>query len=192
MPGNQAQRPRFYEGQYLGAEDLTEAVAYARIEDARHCLGGHTWGIAIGLQLQEQPTPVGGLDVYVTPGYAWDGFGRPIVVLAPAKILAEKFRSMVYDASVDGGTPEGRLVEVWLRYDETATRSSRPGFEVCDVADQRSRVQESFRLEFGERTAHIDQHDRVSVAGYSLDAQEVPQKFEPQSPAVALADESIS
>lgn len=191
MPRSQEQRPRFFEGQYLGADDLTAAVAYNRLQNARHGLGAHTWGIASGLQLKETGLPGGKVDVYVMPGYAWDGFGRPIVVLAPYKIPAELFRPYVYDPALDNGTPTGRLIEVWLRYDETATQNVRPGFEVCDVADQRSRVQETFRLEVGARPGHLDRHDRITVAGNVVDAQEAAQKLDPQTPPVALYDESV-
>ncbi len=80
MPDNQNQRPLFFEGQYLGAEDLTAAVAYARTQQARHALGAHTWGIAAGLQLTEKDSPAGGgqVDTYIQPGYAWDGWSLPV------------------------------------------------------------------------------------------------------------------
>src|SRR4051812_37274017 len=104
MPGLQEQRPRFFEGQYLGADDLTAAVAYNRLQNARHALGAHTWGIASGLQLKETPLQGVKVDIYVMPGYAWDGFGRPIVVLAPYKIPAELFQPYVYNPALDNGT----------------------------------------------------------------------------------------
>jgi len=191
MARSQEQRPRFFEGQYLGADDLTAAVAYNRLQNARHALGAHTWGIASGLQLKETPLPGGKVDVHVMPGYAWDGFGRPIVVLAPYKIPAELFRPYVYDPALDDGTPAGRLIEVWVRYDETATQNVRPGFEMCDVADQRSRVQETIRIEVGARPGHVDRHDRISVAGNGVDAQEAAQTLDPQTPPVAIYDESV-
>jgi len=53
MAVDQDQRPTFFQGQYLGPDDLTAAVDYGRIQLARHSLGAHTWGIAIGLQLIE-------------------------------------------------------------------------------------------------------------------------------------------
>ena len=46
---DQNQRPEYYEGQYLGAEDLAAIVRFARTAEARHALGAHTWGIGIGL-----------------------------------------------------------------------------------------------------------------------------------------------
>src|SRR5690348_3949422 len=122
MATNQISRPRFYEGQYLGAADLTTAIEYSRLEDARHLLGGHTWGIAAGLELKEQPSPVAGqVDVFLQPGYAWDGFGRPIVVLSPFKIASERFVSFPFNAA----TPNGYPVAVWLRYEESETLGAR-------------------------------------------------------------------
>src|SRR6266496_455469 len=101
MAPSQTERPKFYEEQYLGAEDLTAAVDYARIQQARHALGAHTWGIAIGLQLKETPQTGGAVSVHVLPGYAWDGYGRPIVVLSLYKIPEEKFSAIKFDSSID-------------------------------------------------------------------------------------------
>src|SRR5688572_21946839 len=97
MDTEQILRPRFYEQQYLGAADLAAAVDYGRLHDARHLLGGHTWGISIGLQLKERTVPGGTLEVSVQPGFAWDGFGRPIVVVDPYRIPVERFASLLYD-----------------------------------------------------------------------------------------------
>ena len=179
---------RFYEEQYLGAADLTAAVDYGRVQQARHTLGAHTWGIAAGLQLKEKDSSAGGgqVEVFIQPGYAWDGFGRPIVVLAPYRIPAELFKSIPFDANV----PAGQLIKVWLRYHESATQRARSGFEVCDRADQFSRVQETFRVEIGDRNKHEDRHTPISVAGYLVDAQETLHKLDPSDPQL-LYDESV-
>lgn len=192
MPSNPISRPNFYEGQYLGAADLTNAIDYGRIEDARHLLSAHTWGIAAGLQLAEKDSPAGGgqVDIYIQPGYAWDGFGRPIIVLTPVKVPAELFKAVVFNNVLDGGTPPGRLFKVWLRYAESATQQAAPGFEVCGAGDRSSRMAETFGVEVGEFQNHTS-HAPISVAGYSIDAQETLQKFDPHTPAVALYDESI-
>jgi hypothetical protein len=186
----QSTRPKFFENQYLGAADLTAAVDYTRLTNARHLLGAHTWGIATGLQIVDKPSAAGGgkVDAFVQPGFAWDGFGRPIVVLAPFKIPSEKFKSIVFDAAIDGGSPEGRLVEVWLRYAEQATHTARPGFEVCFPVDQYARVDEFFQVEVGELNLS-EQRDRVAVAGKTVDAREALKGFEPGDPT--LFDESI-
>ena len=89
MPANQTQRPKFFEEQYLGAADLTAVVDYGRTQQARHALGAHTWGIAIGLTLKETPQAGGAVTVHLLPGYGWDGYGRPIVVLSPYQIPEE-------------------------------------------------------------------------------------------------------
>jgi hypothetical protein len=160
---DQAERPRFYEGQYLSAGDLTAAVAYARTQRARHALGAHTWGIAMGLQLQEQPSPAGGdqVDVTIQPGYAWDGFGRPIVVLAPHRLSEQAFK----------GRAAGP-VEIWLCYAEALGDAPRPGFAPCDEGPQSARVRETYAVVVGA-LSHPAQHDEISVAGTTLDALEL-------------------
>ena len=147
------QRPRFYEGQYLEAADLTAAVDYSRTQLSRALLAAHRWGIALGLDLTEVDGPNSVTDVYLEPGYAWDGFGRPILVPEPAKLPVALFSP--FDAGYVAGNPPGPpvLVDVWLAYDETMTQGPRPGFETCDATDAFARVQESFRLEAGPRVA---------------------------------------
>ena len=184
------QRPQFYEEQYLGAADLSAAVDYGRIQQARHALGAHTWGIAMGLQLKETTQPGGSVTVHLLPGYAWDGYGRPIVVLAPYKIPEEKFDAIKFDGSIDIDD-RGRLIEIWLRYDELATQPPRPGFEVCNGADERARIQETFRIEISERPlSAVDRYSGVTIAAKALpDAKKSLQTFDPMAPLVY--DESI-
>ena len=186
MSTDQTQRPKFYEEQYLGAADLTAAVEYGRIQEARHALGGHTWGIAMGLQLKETPQPGGAVSVHLLPGYAWDGYGRPIVVLSPYKIPEEKFSAIKFDPSIDVGAGlKGRLIRLWLRYDELATRNPPPGFEVCGDVDQRSRIQETFRIEIGEQNGTTDLYSGITIAAKSLDdAKKALQVFDPAAPLV--------
>lgn len=180
---NQTQRPQFYQNQYLGSEDLAAIVEYSRIQNARHDLGAHTWGIAIGLQLKEKPSTISGdqVDMYISPGYAWDGFGRPIVVLAPYKIPADRFKSIPYNAGIDGGNPAGHLVEIWLRYNEIETQGPRPGFEVCDPADQFARVQESFQIEVGDQ---LNPRDPIVIAGRTVDATLALKSFDANDPII--------
>jgi hypothetical protein len=201
MSSNQIRRPSFYEGQYLGAADLTTAIDYGRIEDARHALGAHTWGIAAGLEITEKDSAAGGgqVDVFIQPGYAWDGFGRPIVVPTPVKIPAELFKSILFNLGQDGGTPPGHLVTVWLRYDESATQSPGAGFARCGGAGEFARIGETFRIEIGEQPGH-NGHGPISVAGHSEDAKDIlqilnppapPSPPNPAPPPVELFDESI-
>ncbi len=158
----QAERPQFYEGQYLGAEDLAALLEYLRAQNRRHHLAGHSWGIATGLQLKEMEAQGGGgeMDVFIQPGLAWDGFGRPIVLTAPYKLSVEKFQ----------GEPDG-LVKVWLQYSQEDSAAPRAGFSVCDTQEQFARIAESFTIAVGERS-HLQQHDTVTIAGVDVDALE--------------------
>ena len=195
----QTERPRFYEQQYLGARDLTRIVDYMREARARHDLGAHIWGIAAGLQLVEKPSKCGGpLEVYLEPGFAWDGFGRPIAVLSPRRISAALFESFTYEAS-DAGPPAGRLIPLWIRYREQAVGGPPPGFEICSDEDQYSRTLETFDIVVGPRPTHGERHDTVNVAGYNVDARDVPARLEIPGPVVGgtatsptLDDESVA
>lgn len=189
MAIDQTQRPRFFEGQYLAAEDLTGIMEHLSVLSARHAIGAHTWGIAIGLTFRQQPSASDPAQVtmFLQPGYAWDGFGRPIVVLAPYTIPAERFLAYEYDATKD--EPNGRLVAIWLGYREVEFRPPQPGFESCDAADQNGRVQETFEIYVGARPKHEQQHDPVQVGCYVADAQQILQKLDAAAPLIY--DESI-
>jgi hypothetical protein len=179
---DQSERPRFYEGQYLGADDLSAGLDYGRVQSARHALGAHTWGIAIGLDLVERTLPSGDVDVSIMPGLAWDGYARPVVVLAPAKLTADQFSN--FQAVTP---PEGQLVKVWLRYDETAIRAPALGFETCRTDDQHGRIVESFAIYLGEPSG--GPHGTLSVASRSVDALNARSAFNPG--AAKVYDESV-
>lgn len=173
MPITRTERPVFYEEQYLGAEDLNAAVEFTRQPQARHNLGGHIWGIVMGLQLIEKTVQTSSndeVDVFVQPGYAWDGFGRPIVVLAPARLPKELFSRLQYDPGTDNKTPKGRLVKVWIHYEEAQTQPPRAGFTNCNPDESFGRVQETYRFEIGERQPD-EQHDKIFIAGREIEAR---------------------
>jgi hypothetical protein len=178
-------RPEFYEEQYLGADDLDAIVQYGRSHFGRHLLSGHTWGISIGLDLTERPSPSGGDEVAIsiTPGYASDGFGRPIVLLQAQELLPALFQRIEYDAAID--EPDGRLVDVWIRYRETATRGPRPGFEGCNFDSEYSRIHEGFQIVVGSKPNHSDRHSEVTIGVSQVDAEQAFQTTE------LIPDESI-
>ena len=182
-------RPRFYEGQYLAAADLTAAVDYTRTQRARMLLGAHRWGIALGLDLMEVPGPNASLDVVIQPGYAWDGFGRPIVVPEPAKLSTALFSS--FDALfVPGSPPPPPIpVEVWIRYEEALGQGPRPGFETCDATSAYARVTERFAVEVGPRNEVSLRRDPIEIAGRTMDAALALRTFDPA--AAELADASV-
>lgn len=188
MPIDQTQKPLFFEGQYISADDLEGILQFCSVMAARHSIGAHTWGIALGFDLLEKPvgSSASPVNVYLQPGYGWDGFGRPIVALAPYQILADRFAAYTYNAAID--EPNGRLVEIWIGYSEVAFRPPAPGFAPCN-GNNNSRVQETFEIYVGQRDTAALQHDPVTVAGYTGDAQTILQKLNPSAPAIY--DDSI-
>src|SRR5262245_21411600 len=179
---DQSERPQFFEGQYLGAEDLAATVSYSRVGQARHALGAHTWGIALGLELIQRPLPGGDVEVTLTPGYAWDGIGRPIVALAPAKVGLTLFENFQDDTDA-AGIPAG----IWLSYHELPTKSPAQGFAACRDGQLFERVIESYRIE-ALRASSADFHG-VTVAGRTIDARSAVQAFNPTGKT--LYDESV-
>jgi hypothetical protein len=147
-----AERPNFFEGQYLGADDLQTLLAYVREQARRDRLGAHTWGIVTGIEIATRTAPDGSVEPFLTPGLAVDGYGRMITVLAPYKL----------DAGLFSAQPTG-LVNVWLRYAEASAGGVRPGFETCDAVDAFTRVSESFSVEVGLRNTVSQRQSGVAV-----------------------------
>ena len=147
-----AERPHFFEGQYLGAEDLETLLGYVREQSARHLLGAHTQGVVAGIDLANRTDAAGAPEYFLTPGIAVDGYGRVIVVLSPYKL----------DPGLFAAQPTG-LVNVWIRYDEVSAGGVRRGFEVCNATDAFARVTESFAVEVGLRNTIAQRQAGVTV-----------------------------
>jgi hypothetical protein len=195
VASDQDLRPRYFEDQYLGADDLEQAVVYGHVQQARHLLGAHTWGISIGLELLEKPTP-GGVDIYITPGYGWDGYGRPILILAPAAVPASLFADIKFDPfNPNDAAGIGRFIPVWLQYDEQGLRPPPRGFERCSEGDVNSRIQETFRIVVGD-FGISGRRGSVVVNNTPMDAREVVSRFDAvanpgSTTARTLWDESV-
>ncbi|MCK0509713.1 hypothetical protein [Aromatoleum buckelii] len=182
--GAQDQRPRFFEGQYLSADDLTAIVDAQRIGDARHVLGAHTWGIAVGLTLSERAAPgaPNRVDVTLLPGFGWDGFGRPLAVARPTRLPETLFAQIPFSPALDDpNTGTGRLVPVWIAYDEIATGNPQPGFETCATDDQTARIGESFRFVVGQQPPAA-QRSPVTIGTASVDALDALTQFDAAAP----------
>jgi hypothetical protein len=183
------QRPRFYEGQYLGAADLTAAVDYGRSQLSRALLAAHRWGIALGLDLVEVDAPNATVDVFVNPGFAWDGFGRPLLVTTPTKLTAAQFAQ--FDAGFVPGSnppPAPILVPVWLEYDELLSKPPAPGFETCADVSAYARVQESVRIVVGPKQQLSDRQSQLEIAGRQMYADQALTTFDPAAMTVYDAD----
>jgi hypothetical protein len=77
IPLTPIERPAFFDGQRLTAEDLAEALAHERSLRWLHNRGLHGWGIAAGYAATGKR---GAKTVAVGPGYALDCAGRDIVM----------------------------------------------------------------------------------------------------------------
>lgn len=168
MGGISSERPHFFEGQYIGASDVATLQEHATERASRHALGAHSWGIAMGLDLVEQVSDAGDIQLYVLPGLAWDGYGRQIAVLSPM---------VVAPGLIPAGSDE--LVDVWIAYHEAPGSGLRPGFGVCDANDEYARVRESCTLVIGRRRRLVDRVDGISLGGEPVaDPREVWRHFD--------------
>jgi hypothetical protein len=178
---DQKTRPQYYDGQYLGADDLEAIVRYARVGQARHALGAHLWGIGVGLDLVERALTGDDVEMLLTPGVAWDGYARPLVAPAPQRVGLDLFADF-QDDTPSAGSP----VEVWLAYRELPASPPGVGFS-CPEDDLHGRVVETFRIEL-RRTPMVDYH-AVSIASRAIEAKNALKAFDASKPQ--LHDESV-
>src|SRR5688500_16221366 len=92
------ERPIYFEGQILGANDLQRSLDYSRDENARHERYLHSWGIADGLDVTKQ-----GDDFVLQPGFAIDSSGAPIVVSDPVILDKQQLRDDALLSGSDNG-----------------------------------------------------------------------------------------
>lgn len=124
-----SERPRYFQGQVLGVQDLEQEQLYHREKARRHNREVHGWGIVRGLHVESgRPRKA---EVKISPGYALDRRGEEIVVNAGVTV----------DLS---GHPAGSTVYVALRYDE---RPERPVPVPGPRGKEYSRIRETFAVE---------------------------------------------
>lgn len=154
MVAEPVERMNYFQYQQVGAEDFRIQQAYHRDLRRRHNLGPHLWGVVAGCRIveTEREGDPGFVDIQVTPGVAVDGFGREIVLLEPARVGPEDFAA--FDTE--------RVLELWLHYDEYASRTGSDRLAVCVGDGAYSRVIESYRLLVG---SFAPEHDPLVVGG---------------------------
>jgi hypothetical protein len=171
-------RPQFFAGQYLGAGDLQTIIDYTRARHDQHLLAGHGWGIAAGLELVEQPNPDGSVSVWLQPGYAWDGYGRSIVVDTPTPL----------DATQLQGNPTG-VWFVWLAYSETLQDAIDASYGVCEGTNTFLRVAEGFQIVISGQLQLGQQRSGVMESGtLRPDARLVRRISDPAGPFLCDAN----
>ena len=119
-----AERPRYFEGQLLTAEDLRDEQDYWVRKHRLQNLALHGSGVVCGLAVTQQ----GRGAVTVDPGIAIDRLGREVVVPEPVEIEPRAGRR--------GG-------DVVLRYREEASRWS--------VGGEATRIREGFEVSIERR-----------------------------------------
>lgn len=161
------ERPVFYEGQVLGAADLSAGVEHARGRSARHDRYLHLWGIAEGLVLtgkeKKTATDQEYQEVAVSAGMAIDGTGREIVVPEP-EILSEDLFSQL---QLTGGISNEDLKKTWfpvfLRGGDSAAPLSPVMAGSCNGSGPVRKV-EDFEITFGRPGSERDQDDESEIA----------------------------
>lgn len=155
-----AERPNFWDGQYLGPNDFVATVEYGREMRRRLSLAQHAWGIFRGLDLIEQPRAgsTTEVDLYISPGFAVDGFGRELGVYHPLPLSPKQFQRY----------PSEKWVRVWLRYDTELINPPTSGFQSCDDPNVTYRTLETVRVELGELGEISRVHDPIQVDGKAM------------------------
>jgi hypothetical protein len=120
-------RVRFADGQLLSAADLNDEQEDQIARHRRHAIGPHTWGIVNGGELTVGNDGV----VAVAPVFAYDGYGRELVLAEPRALpAAERFELLNTD-----------VLDVWLVYrrDPVDAPLAEPS---CDNEDRAGRWRE--------------------------------------------------
>lgn len=100
MSNDTIARVRFFEGQFLGADDMTDEQAYHIAMRRRHNLAHHTWGIVAGLEIVRTEG-----QFLVLPGLAVDGYGREVIL--------QQYEVIPLTAFEDKGTD---TLDVFIQY----------------------------------------------------------------------------
>jgi hypothetical protein len=105
-----SERVHFRETQTLKQDDLSDDQAYQIQIRRRHNIAQHGWGIVRGLQLVLDQGKV-----FLTPGFAIDGYGRELIVDKRIDFKDELFQRLLEHES-EGKRGAYYAVDVWLNY----------------------------------------------------------------------------
>lgn len=154
-------RPKFHEGQYLAADDVSAIVRYGRDAAARHHRHLHTWGISSGLEVSQQPREDAPeyRRVVVAPGTLVDPSGREIVVPAPLALSTAAQAGGITDPDDPSPRP---LMLMW----NDVPSGVSPSSGACSGAAEEAapRAEEGFALLVGAPGDELDLADQQPPA----------------------------
>lgn len=157
------ERPLFYEGEILGAADLSAGVEYPRGQLARHERALHLWGIAQGLGVTGKDKQTGDgknkyKDVTLAAGMAIDGTGREVLVVEDTQL-----REDLFDQSNVATTKSTDWYPVFLMGGDQS--ASQPAFlaSACG-SSQPSRIGEGYEILFGRPGDELDWENQAVPA----------------------------
>lgn len=151
-------RPKFSEGQILGAADLTAHLDYDRLDSVLHERTEHMWGVAQGLELTTTPNTDGKtpyVDVKLSPGRAVDQLGRSIVVTNELPLDPKMFHDQI--ATQDKNKVYPVFVQAALVDKVGDTQPGKCGVTLV------TRQEESVQVSFGSPGSEIAVFDREPV-----------------------------
>ena len=137
------ERVRYYDGEYLRAEDFQTEQAYHIDMRRRLNMGLHLFGIVEGLQLGPILTtypPAGPTTATISAGMAIDSFGREILLLSPYTFNDPS------DLDANGITGGQGLYEVYLQYQTASVTPPSNGYADCNQTGEWTRTQESCKV----------------------------------------------
>jgi hypothetical protein len=137
---NTIERLRYFDGEYLRANDFQAEQSYHVAMRRRLNLELHLYGIVEGLQLTPDADsfPPAAVQFSITPGFAIDQQGREIVVDQPYALANDV---VLRRKGVQAGT-----FELWICYQENAGGLPSAGYATCDDSGQNTRYLESFSI----------------------------------------------
>src|SRR5262245_55565772 len=130
MAANDNVRVLYKDGLILGADELSDDQAYFRAAIERRSLAGSLYGIAFGLELSQAKA---GGPVRLSPGVAWDGDGKAIVVRLPEDVSSRL-----------AGNQDGSYA-IYLSFVEKGN-GNKTGYSFCGAAMD-PRIEEGYRIE---------------------------------------------
>jgi hypothetical protein len=126
------ERPRFFSGELLSADDLAAEQDYHREKRRLHNRLLHGWGVVEGLHISATDMP---WTVIAGPGYAIDACGDDIVVPSP--------QSTTVPTHCRGNTSQ--MFYLAIRYKETLTKPV-PTLETANGGALYTRICEEFEM----------------------------------------------